>query len=375
MRKKILFIVNVDWFFVSHRLLIALKAIDEGYEVHLACRVTDEYDFLTSKGIVVHDLMMSRSGKSLFAEFDTCLKLYNVVKKIRPDVLHAVTVKPVLYGGAIARLLRIKSCVFSISGLGYVFSAKNLKAKLLKFLVSLFYKISIDKDNHKVIFQNQNDLDQLVNLGAIKTENVVLIPGSGVDLSLYNVIGKPKDELAIVMASRLLKEKGVLEYVEAAKVIKEKYPDVEFYLAGEPDHENPNSITHKEMKVWAEGGYINLLGHVQDMPELLSKASIFVLPSFYGEGLPKALIEAAACGCPVVTTDHPGCRDAVIENETGLLVPVNNVAALVDAIVYLINDPEKRSQMGEAARCLAEKKFSVDLVVNKHMQIYKGFGF
>lgn len=368
--KKILFVVNVDWFFVSHRLPIALQAIKEGYEVHLACSFTDKREQLISLGIVLHEVSFSRSGNGLLDEINTVNKLRKVMKIIKPSLIHAITIKPVIYTGLIINTLKFKPAfVAAISGLGYVFSAQSLRAKFTRLLVSLLYRLSLHHKRSIVIFQNNVDERILSELANLPLERKEKIRGSGADLQEYSFIKEPvESEVRVVMACRLLKEKGVYEFVEAAKILKAH--NVEFILVGSPDPENPNTITKSEVDSWHDEGIIKAYGQRDDIPKIFSESHIVTLPSFYGEGVPKVLIEAAACGRPIITTDNPGCRDAVIPNETGIIVPTQNAPALAEAILKLASDPVLRIKMGERARIFAEEEFDVKSVVDKHLDIY-----
>jgi glycosyltransferase involved in cell wall biosynthesis len=211
----------------------------------------------------------------------------------------------------------------------------------------------------------------LTDVAKLKVSDNVLIKGSGADLSVYNYLPEnTSGTIKVVMACRLLKEKGVFQYVDAAKIVKKQHSHVEFLLVGTPDLENPNSVKQSEIDVWVNQGLITYLGHRNDIPTVFANSNIVCLPSFYGEGVPKVLIEAAACGRAIVTTDNPGCRDAVVKGETGLTVPIRDAKALANAIMQLIDNPELRVSMGAKARVFAEKEFDVDSVVNKHLDIY-----
>lgn len=370
--KKLLFIVNVDWFFVSHRLPIALKAIEEGYEVHLACSFTDKKQELTGYGIHTHDINFSRSGNSLFNEFSSIKNIRKVITKISPNVIHSVTIKPVIYSGLVLQTLSKKPAfVGAISGLGYVFSANTLRTKLTKMLVSLLYRLALSHKVKIIIFQNDSDELILTDVAKLDASQKVLIRGSGADLKYYTLKPEPENlKIKVSMACRLLKEKGVYEFVAAAKLLQDKKINVEFVLIGAPDDGNPNTVTIAEINEWHNEGIITYLGQRDDIHSIFSDSHIVTLPSYYGEGVPKVLIEAAACGRPIVTTDNPGCRDAVIPSITGLLVPIKNSEALAEAIQRLVEDKELRINMGSRARAFAEQEFDVKSVVNKHMDIY-----
>lgn len=369
--KKLLFIVNVDWFFISHRLPIALKALEAGYEVHLLCAITDQADYLERLGLIVHPFLFSRSGKNIFKELYYFYKLYRQVKSIKPDLLHLVTIKPVLYGGIIARIARVPAVVSAISGLGFLFvEREGFKARLLRDSALFLYRLAMKHPNQRVVFQNPTDMNALVDAGGVQKEKSRMIRGSGVDLQYYPMLAEPKGIPVIIMASRLLKDKGVSEFVEAARSIKSMGIKAIFQLVGEPDPANPESVSNKELEAWKTEGIVDCLGFRSDIAALFSLARIVVLPS-YREGLPKVLIEAAACGRAVITTDVPGCRDAIEPNVSGVLVPARDASALAKEIERLMKDDVLREQMGRAGRDLAKREFSIEKVVATHLSIYQ----
>lgn len=366
--QKILFIVNVDWFFISHRLPIALAAINKGFEVHVMCAVTDKGAELKAAGIIVHPLELSRSGTSLLCEFKTLLQIFSAIKKIKPNIVHSITIKPVLYGNVVARLLKVPIRVSSISGLGYVFIAKGIKSILFRKVISAMYRIALN-GAAAIIFQNESDRDVLKHMRAVTPEQEVYIRGSGVALEEYPVVKEPIGAPIVMLVARLLIDKGVNEFVNAAKLLKFEMPSMRLVLVGDLDLENPKSITKIQLDSWLKEGVVEHWGYKYNIAETMAQANIIVLPS-YREGLPKSLIEAAACGRAVVTTDVPGCRDAIEVNKTGLLVPVQTVEPLKDAIFKLIDDVELRHSYALAGRRLAEDAFDVKDVVQKHIEIY-----
>jgi len=368
--KKLLFLVNVDWFFVSHRLPIAIEAKKQGYEVHIATSITDKLDVLHSHGFIVHPLTIGRSSTGIISEMLTFKNILRIFKKVRPHIVHLVTIKPVLLGGIAARLAGIPAVVAAISGLGFVFIAKGRKAAIFRSLVSILYRLALGKRNLKVICQNPDDRETLARVVDLSSSKVVMIPGSGVDLSAYAVKPLPQGIPVVVMAARLLFDKGVHEYVAAARLLKQRGVEARFLLAGEPDYGNPASVNDIDISVWQNEGLIELLGYCDDIYSLFARSFIIVLPS-YREGFPKVLIEAAACGRAVVTTDVPGCRDAIESGKTGLLVPVQDSIALAGAIQSLIDDPELCYSMGRAGRDLAEREFAIEKIVDEHLKIYK----
>ena len=372
MTKKLLFIINVDWFFISHRLPIALAAKKEGYAVHIACGITDKQEYLENLGLVVHPLNLSRGSTGIVQEFKSFIAIKKKLKSINPDIVHFVTIKPVLYGGIASRIIGIKNKVFAISGLGYVFTSDSFKTSILRAFIIQLYKIALGGRNSKVIVQNTNDRDILSKYKIIKKEQEILIRGSGVDLETYVYREEPIGIPNVVMAARLLKDKGVLEFIEAAKILLHKGINAKFILYGDIDEHNPASLNTNELKHIKEESIIEVHGFVSNISEVFSKANIVVLPS-YREGLPKVLIEAAACGRPVVTTDVPGCRDAIEVNKTGILVKVKDSQLLANAIKKLIENKNLRVDMGKAGRELAEKEFSIKKVINTHLDIYRSF--
>jgi glycosyltransferase involved in cell wall biosynthesis len=369
-RRKLLFIVNVDWAFVLFRLPIALAALRAGYEVHLGAALTGKEHELRQAGIIVHALPISRGGTNPFAELLTLSAIFSLVRELHPDIVHLVSMKPVLYGGLAARIRKVPAVVASVTGLGFVFIASGLKARMIRSAVSLAYRVALGTSNLRVIFQNPDDRDTLLRLGRVAPEKAVMIRGSGVDLAEYPALPEPDGVPVVAMAARLLWDKGVGEFVAAARLLRENGVKCRFQLIGEPDAHNPVSISAEILATWRSDRMVELLGFRSDIAQLFSRSHLVVLPS-YREGLPKVLIEAAACGRAVVTTDVPGCREAIIPGETGLLVPVKDPQALAGAIQRLLEDPPSRKSMGQAGRRLAEEAFDIRRVVDTHLAIYE----
>jgi glycosyltransferase involved in cell wall biosynthesis len=365
-----MFVVNVDWFFLSHRLPIALEALRQGYQVHIATGLTDKLDELQRYGLVVHPLALDRSSVGLGDAWRTMVELWKVFRAVRPDVVHLVSIKPVLLGGLVARLAGAPAVVVAISGLGFVFMASGTKAKVRLWLVGGLYRLALSHRNLKVIFQNPDDRVSLSKLAHLTDSKVVMIRGSGVDLTQYLYTPLPSGQMVVVLAARLLADKGVREFVQAARLLRQQGISARFCLVGSVDPANPTSIADTELMQWANEGIVELWGQRSDMPEVLSTASLVVLAS-YREGLPKILLEAAACGRPVVATNVPGCRDAIDSGVTGLLVPVRDAMALAEVLKELINNPARCQAMGNAGRVLAERAFDVRQVVAAHLHIYQ----
>jgi glycosyltransferase involved in cell wall biosynthesis len=375
LKHKLLFVVNVDWFFISHRLPIALAALKAGYEVNLAMAYSRHSEYLVNLGFIVHEIPFLRAGHSIGKEMKTFLCLFKLLRFLRPDIIHAVTVKPILYSGIITRLLGIKNLIVAISGLGLVFVDKGWRASIRRCLIKLLYKLAIDTKYTKIIFQNMSDYEILREVVKFDSNNHYLIKGSGVDLREFSYTQPPGgDKFIVSLASRLLKEKGIYDFIAAAEIVKEtEYSDlISFRLIGELDLQNPNSVLPEELDEWRESGIVDCLGFRSDVNKLFASTNIVVLPSYYGEGLPKVLMEAAACGRAVITTDSPGCRDAVLDGKTGVIVPVKDPLVLSQAILVFAKNRGLAKKMGKAGREFAKATFSIDSVVSLHMRIYKG---
>lgn len=366
---KIMFLVNVDWFFVSHRLPIAAAAARQGFEIHVATSVTDKAHIIKDSGFILHNIPISRGSAGVFTTFKTFLAIIKIFYKVKPNITHLVTIKPILLGGIAARLTNISGVIAAISGLGYIFIDQGFIASLRRFFIRLLYKVSLGHKNLKVICQNLNDLDEIQQATGLSNDSFSLIDGSGVALNKFVYLPDNNKIPKIMMASRLLKDKGVMEFAGAAQILKEKNTNAEFILVGDTDPDNPSSISISQIHDWEEKGILNYWGHIEDMEDVLSQASIVVLPS-YREGFPKVLIEAAACGRAVVTTDVAGCRDAIYNGITGVLVSSRDTNGLADAIFDLIGCPETYIKMGIEGRKMAEERFDENIVIDRHLSLY-----
>ena len=362
---KLLFVVNVDWFFLSHRLPIALAAQSAGYEVHVATGLTNCVHLFDFHSLILHPIHLERGDTSLLGSLRTFFDILTVILRVCPKIIHLVTIKPVLLGGIAARLLGLKRIVASVSGLGYIFIAKGSMASLRRLIIGSLYKLALFHDEIRVIFQNPDDRLSLCKLSSLPFSKTVLIPGSGVSLSSYSPSDLPPGIPVVLFAARLLSSKGIHDFVDAASQLN----GARFVIAGQLDKENRDCIDPAQLNQWVEKGWVEYWGYSDAMANVLSQASIVVLPS-YREGLPKVLIEAAACARPVITTDVPGCRDAIEPGVTGLLVPAQDSNALKVAIQHLLDNPELCISMGRAGRALAERKFDIKQVVKTHLDIY-----
>lgn len=370
--KKIIILVNYLSFFLSHRLPIAEALLAKGFEVFVGYGELRGADpkILEQKGIKVEFIPMQPASFNLFKELKTLYCIWIFFKKIKPDIVHLITIKPYLYGGLISRLIGVRCLVSAVSGLGTLFIKKDVKSKLLRFLIYPLYKLAFNHSNQKVILQNKDDLNLLYNWGVINLSKIKLIKGSGVKLENFKNFDEPKGITTVCLAARLLRDKGVYEYISAAQLLKERGIKARFVLAGDLDTNNPTGLSLNDLDELKNDNHVELIGYHQDIPSLYEKSHIICLPS-YREGFPKSLIEAAAAKRAVVTTDVPGCRDAIIPNKTGLLVPVRDFQKLADALQWLIENPQTRIAMGAAGRKLAEDEFSIEKIVTDHLNIYQ----
>ncbi len=369
--KKILILVNYLSFFLSHRLPIAEALLAKGFKVFIGYGELRGADpkLLEQRGFNVDLVPMQPGGFNLLKELKTLYFIWVFFKKIKPDIVHLVTIKPYLYGGIISRLTGVRSLVSAVSGLGTLFVNKDTKSKLLRLLLYPLYKIAFNHSNQKIILQNKDDLKVLMNWGVVNLSKIKLLRGSGVKLENFTNLNEPPGIPTVCFAARLLRDKGVYEYISAARLLKERGIKARFLLAGDIDGNNPTGLNLNDLDKLKDEGYVEIIGYHKDIPTLYAKSHIICLPS-YREGFPKSLIEAAAANRAVVTTDVPGCRDAIIANKTGLLVPVKNSQKLADALQWLIEHPTKRITMGAAGRKLAEKEFRIEKIVLNHLDIY-----
>jgi len=371
-QKVILIVVNEPWFFISHRLPIARAASENGYDVHIATRNGVDVEKIKSEGFEFHEIPFSRSSMNLLEELRSVVKLYRLYADIRPSLVHHVTIKPVLYGSLVARLSGVPRVINAISGLGHVFTDDGFSASIRRLLIGYAYRFLLRKNNqYHVIFQNPDDRRTINRLAKLKDENVTMIPGSGVDLGVYSQLPEPVGVPVVVLAARMLWDKGIGEFVKAAEILTGRGVEVNFILAGDVDEGNPRSISKDVLLEWSKRENIQWLGYQSDIPLLYAKANIICLPSYYGEGVPKSLIEAAACGRAIVTTNEPGCREIVQDGVNGILVESKNPVELAESIEELIMSPALRNKMGLAGRKLVEDRFSLDLVVNRTLNVYK----
>jgi len=369
--KRILIITNDAWFFVSHRLPIATALHTAQAQCHVVAHEDETVSKIETTGAAFHHWNISPRSTSIIKELQSVFHLARLIRKIDPDVIHLVTIKPVLYGGAFARLLRVKGAVFAISGMGHLFQDKDARSSPMQILAKSIYRFVLRHKNANVIVQNHSDKSFFTDTMKVPATNVYQLPGSGVDLHQFSVQDKTNQIPVVILTARMLWDKGVGYFVEAAKVINQNGQRARFVLVGLSDPNNPRSIPLAELDAWQKEGWVEYLGHRDDIPTLLATAEIYCLPTIYGEGLPKAILEAMACGCATIATDWPGCNEIIDDGHNGLLVAPKDTDALVTALNRLIDDAALRHQLGQAGRKTVETGYSVETVVEQTLMVYE----
>ena len=374
MKKKIIFLVNIDSFFISHRLPIAKKLLLNGYEVHIATEFTQHKKMLLKMGFKVHNISFNKNSLNLFKIIIPIFQIFFLIKRIKPTIFHLISLKPVILGGLVSFISPVNSMVISITGLGSMFIKEGIFYKIRENIFNLFYRVIFLFPNLKVILQNKDDVDYLIKKTNLKRSKIEIIKGSGVDLKNFKFSKIPKNKPIILMASRIIADKGVFEYIKSIQYLKKYNFKGNFYLVGDIDFANPSSIKKSTIDYWHREKIINYIKYQKKISKIIKKSTIVVLPS-YREGFPKVLMEAAACGRPVITTNVPGCKHAIIKNITGILVPSKNYIALAKAIKNLCDNRKKLEIIGKAARKHALENFDVNNVVSLHLSMYKSLEY
>ncbi len=369
--KKIVYLVSEDWYFCSHRLNLAREAIKSGFSVYLLANINHERQLIEKYGIKIIPLKyLKRSRINLFGEFFSLLEIYIKLNKIKPNILHSVALKPVIYGSLSTLFLKNVKNINALGGLGFIFSSGSLKAKILRPIVLNLLKFICNRKKNILILQNRDDYKFVFRKLKLKQENISLIKGAGVDCNKFKESKNNNQIPVILLASRMIWDKGVKEFFNAAKLIKNKGIKAKFVLVGKPDLENPNSISLKQLNLWNNSRIIQWWGYRSDMIEVFKAVNIVTLPTFYGEGIPKVLIEGMACSKPIVTTDMPGCRDIVQDGKNGILVKPKDFSDLAKALEKLILDPDLCKKMGSKGRALAVENYSQEKIFSKIINLY-----
>ncbi len=370
MKRKILFLVTEDWFFYSHFFDRACAAIDSGYDVVVLTRGETCKSAIEGRGIRVLPLRMNRSGMNPFSETASIANILRAYRTERPDLVHHVALKPILYGTLAAKIANVRSVVNAPVGMGYLFTSQRKSVLALSSLVMIALRWLMNHPGSRVILENRDDRDYFVEQRIALSKNISLIRGAGVDTKRFSVSPEPEDIPVVSLVARMLRDKGVNEFVEAARILKGRGLHARFMLVGNPDPQNPASLEEKQLQDWASERVVEWCGFRSDIPDVLAKSNIVCLPS-YREGLPKALLEAMACGRAIVATDVSGCREAVDHGVNGFLVQPRNALALADALQKVLTDPSLRAEMGRRGRQRAESEFANEIVVRNTLSLYE----
>jgi len=368
--KKLYYIFSIDYQLISHRRKLVETAVKSGYDVTVVAQDTGYKQTILDMGCKFIDLPINRVGTNILEELKTFRFLYKLYKNDKPDIVHHISVKVVLWGCLAARLAKVRGVVNAVNGLGVFFESGKVDS-LVKRIFMRIIKYGHNRKNIVTIFQNDSDKAFFVDYGTIKDSQCRYIKGSGVDLVEFPYTPEPeRGPLKIVFTSRMVKEKGVIDIIEAAKSLRQKYSGmIQFLLCGLLET-NPKAVNKDYLDKECDGEYIKYMGHCDNIKQILQDSSIVLLPSYYREGVPKSLIEATAIGRPIITCDSIGCREAVTDGYNGFLIPTQNPKALAEKLTILINDKDLRTKMGLASRAKAESEFSVVMVIDKHLQIY-----
>jgi len=366
--KTIFIVVNSTRNYQTKRVLLAKKTANLGHDVHI---VTPEDATEQIDRFEHHTFPLDRQGMNPVDELQSIASLRSLYKEHEPDLVHHFTIKPILYGGVAARLANVPAAVHGVTGLGHAFIADSPKGKALKKIVKTGYRLIKSHPNQRIIFQNPDDLEYFVSSGLVTKSNACLVRSSGVDPTVYTPNNADNDVPVVVLPARMLWAKGIEEFVQAAKEVQNQGTEARFALVGDTDSGNPGAIPSTELQQWDESGIIEWWGWQDDMVSVYHQSDIVCLPSYYPEGVPQVLLEGAACSKPLVTTDVPGCREAVIDGENGYIVPPKDATQLADQLTKLITNPDLRQSMGQQGRTLVENEFSREVVVDRTIDVYE----
>lgn len=368
-KPHLLLLITEDWYFWSHRRAIATAALKAGFRVTLASRFGELRQKIEAAGVETVPIRLRRGGRNPVGEAAAVGDLVRHYRELRPDLVHHVAIKPVLYGSWAARVAGVTGVVNAISGLGYAFTGSGRSARYYRAIAGIAYRSVLGRQGTYTVFQNSEDRAYFVDRGWLREEQAVLIRGSGVDLNVFKPRPEASGEPVILYAGRILWSKGIGDLVAASALLRGRGHGFRMVFIGHSDTDNPEAIPPGQLRAWEAEGLIEWWGRRNDVAEIMAAAHVVALPS-EREGIPKVLLEAAGAGKPLVTTDTAGCRDVVEDGKNGLLVPVHDPEALASALGHLIRDPELRARMGAAARAKAESEFAEEHVVEQTLALY-----
>lgn len=366
---KVILFANTDWYLYNYRMPLAKTLQNKGHEVVLLTPAGEYYHHLVNAGFRWIEFPISRRGKNPFTDILAIFRLIRLFKIEKPDAVQHFTIKCVLYGSMAARINHVKTVINAIPGLGYVFISNRWQDKLLRKFVKVLYRITLK--NTRVIFQNPDDQSLFLNEKIVESDQQILIKGSGVDLQHFTLMHEPEGNPLVVLPARMLWAKGISEFVAAAKIVKSNGAKARFILVGDSDPETAGSVPQWQLKSWQDEGDIEWWGWQEDIRSILKQTHIVCLPSYYGEGVPRSLVEAAACGKPIIAADMPGSREIVKHGLNGFLVKPKDSYDLAKYIQLLLNDANLRSQMGIRGREFVEAEFSLEKTLSKNIELFE----
>ncbi|MEW6267175.1 MAG: glycosyltransferase family 4 protein [Thermodesulfobacteriota bacterium] len=368
---KILYFVTEDWYFCSHRLPLAQAARREGFQVVVATNVNHHAGPIVSSGLKLIPLPLSRRGRNPRAEMKLLRKLAAVLRRERPDLLHNVALKPVILGTWAAKRVGTPAVINALAGLGHLYTSDHLKTRIIRWGVARVFRFLFRDPRVRAILQNPDDVEIFARNAFLPRDRIRLIRGSGVSVQDFQSSPERPGEPMIILASRMIRDKGIAEFVQAAENLRANGVKARFILVGEPDQENPAAIPVRQLEAWHEAGTVEWWGHRTDMPAVMAQAHIVCLPSYYREGVPKVLLEGAASGRPIVAADAAGIREIVRPGENGLLVPARDVPGLAAALRQLIENPDLRRTLGRRGREIVEAEFTIEQVAAQTLDLYR----
>lgn len=367
--RKIIYLVSEDWYFCSHRLPLGIAAREAGAEVIVATRVSDHRAQIDAARLRIAPIEMQRSGTNPFADLTTIQQIIKLYRHEKPDLVHHVALKPILYGGYAAKRAGVPAIVNAVAGMGFMFISNSLFARTARPLIARAQRALMNRANTRTILQNPDDVEMYTQRIGVSSDRLTIIPGAGVDMDQFTVVPEPFAIPTAICVSRMLRDKGIHELVAATRLLHAKGVELRVRLVG-PTDDNPASIPRATLAEWNREGVVEVVGPSKDIAGEYARSHIAVLPS-YREGLPKSLLEAAACGRPMVATDVPGCREVCIDGETGLRVPARTIEPLAEALERLVLDPALRQRLGENARHRAEAVFAEKIINAQTLALYE----
>ena len=366
----LLYLITEDWYFWSHRLDLARAARTSGFDVAIATRVTDHGELIRQEGFRLFPISMDRRSRNPFRECTAALELIRLYRRERPQIVHHVALKPILYGSLAARIVRVPVVINAFAGLGYAFTDRDRSRSRWQPCMRWALTFAVRGNDSTVLCQNADDRDRLCVEGIVRADHTRIVAGSGVDTERFRPVGHPQGVPIVLLPGRMLWDKGIQEFVDAARSLRSEGLSARFILVGRCDEDNPAAITSSQIESWVREGIVEWWGHREDMSEVYAQASFVVLPS-YREGLPKVLLEAGACGKALIATNVPGCREVVRHRVNGLLVRPRHAAELAEAIKTMLVDAPERERMGKAARELIVREFAVSHITDQMVSLYR----